>query len=286
MNKNRLLLCTDMDRTVIPNGVESEDGQARRRFRAFCQQSSTDTHELTLVYVTGRHEALVRDAVKNFRLPSPAYVISDVGSKIYQVMDTEWIAHRGWEKKIGPDWNGLSREHLQHLLGDIRELKRQEISRQNTYKLSYFLPLFCNREEVLQQVEEKLQAEGVAANLIYSIDEPRHIGLLDILPRSASKLHAILFLQNELGFTTEEVLFAGDSGNDLAVLSSSIPSVLVANASEAIKEEARALARQNGFPEALYIAEPGTLGMNGNYSAGVLAGVWHYTPAFRQLLAP
>jgi hypothetical protein len=52
-----------------------------------------------------------------------------------------------------------------------------------------------------------------------------------------------------------------------------VPAVLVANADA----EVRRLARESGNP-ALYIARGGYLGMNGNYSAGILEGAAHFWP--------
>ena len=43
----------------------------------------------------------------------------------------------------------------------------------------------------------------------------------------------------EHGFPRERTVFAGDSGNDLDVLASAIPSVLVANADPGVRAEAR-----------------------------------------------
>lgn len=268
-----------MDRTVIPNGIQPEDPQARRKFNEFCTYSG-----ITLVYVTGRHQALVKEAIKEYGLPEPDLVITDVGTKIYRVMDHEWHLLGSWEKEIDKDWNGKDHEQIRQLLNPITELKLQEPSKQNTHKLSYYLPLDIDHTGVMARMEEYLDEEGVSASLVWSIDEPENIGLLDVLPRNATKLHAIEFLHHLLEYQLDEVMFAGDSGNDLPVLTSSINSVLVANASRDIKEAARQSAVENGYDETLYIAKESGLGMNGNYAAGVLQGVWHFAPAFRSLL--
>ena len=94
-----------------------------------------------------------------------------------------------------------------------------------------------------------------------------------MLPVSANKLHAIRFLMQQQGFGQENTVFAGDSGNDLDVLLSSISAVLVANADEEVKRLA-----EQAHKGTLYIAEGGYLGMNGNYSAGILEGIAHYRP--------
>lgn len=279
MSELRLLLCTDMDRTVIPNGRQPEHPQARRRFAEFCARP-----EVTLVYVTGRHEALVRQAIKNYVLPQPDYAITDVGTKIYRVSGENWRSLEEWEKEIDKDWNGKSYQEIKRLLDSVPSLKLQELSKQNTHKVSYYLPLHKDAFEVMERMHANLESVGVAASLIWSVDEPKSIGLLDVLPKNATKLHAIEFLQQQLGYGRQEVIFAGDSGNDLPVLVSSVYSVLVANAADDVKQEARVLAGRNGNNDALYIAEAAGLGMDGNYSAGVLEGVWHFAPGFRTLL--
>ena len=58
----------------------------------------------------------------------------------------------------------------------------------------------------------------------------------------------------------------------------------VDNASNDIKVEAQKLALANGNVKMLYIANSSNLEMKGNYSAGVLEGVWHYAPEFRDIL--
>jgi hypothetical protein len=73
-------------------------------------------------------------------------------------------------------------------------------------------------------------------------------------------------------------VFAGDSGNDLDVLASRVPSVLVANASDEVKARACALAEDDGTSDFLYLAGRGVFGMNGNYAAGVLEGLTHFLP--------
>jgi hypothetical protein len=99
-----------------------------------------------------------------------------------------------------------------------------------------------------------------------------------VLPLRANKLHAVEFLMHQCDFSYSDTVFAGDSGNDLAVLASAIPAVLVANASEDVRTAAQQQAAALGHSSKLYLAGGGLLGMNGNYSAGVLEGVVHFIP--------
>ena len=78
------------------------------------------------------------------------------------------------------------------------------------------------------------------------------------------------------------MVFCGDSGNDIEVLVSPIRAVLVANAQPQVREEAVRLAAAGGHSDRLYIANGGFLGMNGNYSAGILEGIEHFHPDYLQ----
>jgi len=190
-----------------------------------------------------------------------------------------------WEAEIDSDWGGMQHAQLRELFGDLPELQLQEAGKQNTHKLSFYVPLEIDRETLLAVMQTRLAEHGVHASLVWSIDEPAAIGLLDVLPEHATKLHAIEFLAAKLGFAAQDTLFAGDSGNDLSVLSSTIPAVLVANASAEVKQAAQAQAAAAGHAAALYIANGGFLGMNGNYSAGILEGMAYFYPAFGSRLA-
>jgi 3-deoxy-D-manno-octulosonate 8-phosphate phosphatase KdsC-like HAD superfamily phosphatase len=109
--------------------------------------------------------------------------------------------------------------------------------------------------------------------------------LLDIVPRAAGKLAAIEFLMARRGFRSERTVFAGDSGNDIEVLASDVPSVLVANASAAVRRQALEMSRANGTLGRFYQARGGVLGMNGNYSAGILEGLVHFLPETEEWLS-
>jgi sucrose-6-phosphatase len=278
---NRILICTDLDRTLLPNGNQPESSEARAIFTRLVLRP-----EVTLAYVSGRHRALVEGAILEYQLPLPDWAIGDVGTTIYRVAAGEWRHWDEWEQDIAPDWRGRTAVDLRPLFTDMPSLRLQEEAKQNRYKLSYYLASQANNRQasidtLQQELARRLDAQNLAASLIYSYDEIAAIGLLDILPASATKLHAVEFLMQYLGFDYTNTVFAGDSGNDLPVLASNIPSVLVGNANNSVAEQAQALARQHGTLQALYLAHGGFLGMNGNYSAGILEGIAHYHPETR-----
>jgi len=269
----RLLLCSDLDRTLLPNGQQPESPGARQMFARFVSRP-----EVMLVYVTGRHRRLVEQAIANYRLPRPEYVIGDVGTTIFEVAANDWQLQQAWQDEIAPDWAGLTRAGIRALLAGVKLLRLQETSKQNIYKLSYYVPLYADQGALLNEVRQCLVKHDVKASLVWSVDEPAGVGLLDVLPSRANKLNAVEFLMQQCGFLYRDTVFAGDSGNNLPVLASAIPSVLVANASEDVRMAARQQAHALGHSSQLYLACGGLLGMNGNYSAGVLEGIVHFIP--------
>jgi HAD superfamily hydrolase (TIGR01484 family) len=271
-----ILICTDLDRTLLPNGKQPESPGARAAFRRLVLRP-----EITLAYVSGRHRSLVEDAIREYELPLPDWVIGDVGTTIYQVHAEEWLHWSEWEQEVSVDWRGLTANNLRPLFTDLESLHLQEESKQNRYKLSYYVPLQTDILALQREMSLRLNMASMAACLIYSVDEASSTGLLDVLPALATKLHAVEFLMQHQGFDYANTVFAGDSGNDLPVLASAIQSVLVANADSEVIEQAQAQARQQGTMKALYLAQGGFLGMNGNYSAGILEGVAHYHPDTR-----
>lgn len=275
----KLLLCTDLDRTLIPNGAAPEDTRARELFSKLCRHPG-----VTLVYVTGRDRRLVLDAVKAYQLPQPDYALTDVGSTIYRIVAGDWHQLEAWNHQLSARWPKATNQRIRSLVGSVSGPYLQEEAKQNTFKISYYVPLQSDAKQLIGQIEERLQRDGIAPNLIWSIDEEKGVGLLDILPDRADKCQAVRFLQQHLGYGDDELLFAGDSGNDLQVINSDIPSILVANAAPEIKQEALIWAQQNDQADTLYLARGDLLAMNGNYSAGILEGICHFQPSFRSYL--
>ena len=268
-----ILICTDLDRTLLPNGRQPESSGARACFTRLVSRP-----EVTLAYVSGRHRELVEDAIREYELPLPDWVIGDVGTTIYQVHNGDWQLWYEWEQDIAGDWRGLTAIDLRPLFTDLPSLRLQEESKQNRYNLSDYLPIQSEIDALQREMSRRLNVLKVASSLIYSVDEAASTGLLDVLPACATKLHAVQFLMQHRGFNYANTVFAGDSGNDLPILASAIQSVLVANADREIIEQAITQARKQETMAAFYLAQGGFLGMNGNYSAGILEGVAHYLP--------
>jgi hypothetical protein len=273
---NNILLCSDMDRTILPNGAEDESPQVRAVLRLLVERP-----EIHLAYVSGRDRHLIQKAIEEYDLPFPNYAVGDVGTTIYELAGSEWTPWEAWFKEIAKDWNGLESEDLTGYLKGFDDLKLQEPEKQNRFKLSYYADKNANGRQLVDQIQAYLSKQKLSSRIIWSVDEQRNSGLVDILPQRASKLHAIKYLMDQKGYRKSKVVFCGDSGNDLNVLTSDIRAVLVKNASENLRLEAMESVVKNGRAETLYMAKGEFMDMNGNYAAGVLEGLAHFEPDVR-----
>ena len=67
---NNIFICSDLDRTLIPNGFQQESVYARPVFRRLAENA-----HIYLAYVSGRDKQLILDAIEEFYLPMPDYAI-------------------------------------------------------------------------------------------------------------------------------------------------------------------------------------------------------------------
>jgi len=273
---NNILLCSDMDRTILPNGDQDESTQVRSVLRLLVERP-----EIHLAYVSGRDKRLIQEAIEEYGLPLPDYAVGDVGTTIYELIGSNWNPWEAWFEEISKDWNELGREDLSGFLKEFDDLTLQEPEKQNRFKLSYYTDENIDGRRLVDEMKQQLSRQGLRCRIIWSVDDQRGLGLVDVLPQRASKLHAIRYLIDQKGYQKSRVVFCGDSGNDLNVLTSDIQAVLVKNASEEVRREALESVAKNGRAETLYVAQGNFLGMNGNYTAGVLEGLAHFEPDVR-----
>jgi len=94
-------------------------------------------------------------------------------------------------------------------------------------------------------------------------------GLIDVLPGATGKDATLRYMSDHLGLSFDDVLFAGDSGNDRAALLSGWLGILVGNAEASFALELASAARAAGLGDRLFLAtKPG--------AAGVLEGCRHF----------
>ncbi len=277
MIADKILILADLDRTIIPNGDQDESAPARPLLRALAADENVD-----IVYITGRSLALLQGAVAEYDLPLPAYGVCDVGTVIYRSAPWQWEDLAEWRESFQGGFPAALRRDLAAALAPSPAFVLQEEDKQTPYKLSFYWD--PGRGDPMAELALRLGPMAAAVNVVASVDETSNQGLLDLLPPKADKLHAARFLLGFLGVNRRRTIFAGDSGNDLEVLASEIPAVLVANAAGAVRREALRRSDASGHADLLYLARGGFMGMNGNYSAGLLEGLVHFIPETEALL--
>ncbi|MEG3640622.1 HAD-IIB family hydrolase [Magnetococcus sp. PR-3] len=251
------LLCTDLDRTLLPNGDVQEQHGARQRFSALAAHPS-----ITLAYVSGRDRSRIEEAIKRYHLPMPNYAVADVGTSIYTIEHSEWQPLQSWNTVLASTWTLDVRRQIPERLTDLPILA-QTGDRQGRFKQSYTSDPNLDKTPLIEEIEKRLQ--GLPIEQVWSRDDVTGERLLDILPAGIDKLAAVRMLQQQCQVEDNHTFFAGDSGNDLAVLTSSVPSVLVGNAEEQVQAQARKLAQQAGHLQSLHMAQA-------YYADGILEG--------------
>jgi len=269
------VIATDLDRTLLPNGNQEYDG-SMNLFSDIVRKKG-----LALIYVTGRNLEEINDAVEEYKIPPADYLVAEVGTRVYSRASDGYEEDISWIKAVNSatqNWDvGLFKERLESVEG----IRLQEDFRQNSLKLSYYLDNPKDSSKTVQEVSETIKALCNDAEIIYSIDETKNLGLLDVLTRHATKINALEYVRKKLGVEKEDIIYCGDSGNDILPLTFGYKSILVRNTIDGVKKAVKERCMEKGIAEKLYIAQ-GTGKLNGYYVSGIIEGLVHFgvvTPA-------
>jgi len=262
------ILATDLDRTLLPNGSWPPDPGAIDLFNEL-----TEKHDALIVYVTGRNLKLTENAIKEFGVRHPNILCGDVGTSIRKYENGEWKFDEGWVeqvKKESPGWDAME---IRDKVAGIDGMREQESQHQNQFKQSYYVE-HEKKDQVLKKVDELVKGKFDEV-IVYSFDSQDGKGLLDFLPASATKQTALEYVAEEYGATKEDVVFCGDSGNDIFPLTAGFNGVLVKNADDQLVENVKKVMNQNPNLK-VYFAKGNFKGLNGYYTSGVIEGAYHF----------
>jgi sucrose-phosphate synthase len=235
------LIVSDIDNTLIG------DDEALKEFIELLESTES---KIGFAVATGRSIDSAVGILKEYNIPFPDIIISSVGSEIYYNYRGQLIYSTGWHAHIRYQWN---RGKIKKVLGKLEFLQYQDEENQREFKLSYLME---SNPKLLEEVKTALIKNKIKANVIYSLGE-----LLDILPCRASKGKAIRYLSYRWNIPFENILVAGDSGNDIEMLKGDLLAVVVANHSS----ELEPLKDQNR----IYFAKR-------NNAGGIIEGINHY----------
>ncbi len=252
-----ILICTDLDRTLLPNGEVAEPAGARDQFDQLVGRPG-----VLLAYVSGRDPALVRVAMEQWDLPEPDFIAADVGTHVLEVdVDGEWIADEQWPEQLAERWQHVDTRRLDSLLLEGAGLTPQSAARQGAYKRSYS----GISDAVVTPVLLCKLVGDMASRVCFAVSHDPDVDelLVDALPAGSGKRGAVEHLQSRLGVDDAHTIFIGDSGNDLDALLGPWPSVLVANGDVSTRRHVLAHPVEEDQP---YLARA-------PYAAGIVEGV-------------
>jgi len=232
------MLVSDIDGTLL--GADA----ALRRFAEWRRAAGAGVR---LVYASGRLLDSVRELTRQTCLPPPDAVIGGVGTDIHDFASGEPL--RAWRRAIRRRWDAAT---IRAALAAL-DLEPQPEDAQTDVKVSYYLRDATGA--CLDRVRQALADAGCAASLIYSSNRD-----LDVVPAGADKGRAAAFLAGAWAVSPDNVIVAGDSGNDLALFEQGFYGVVVANA----------------HPELTSLNTPRVCHARAPYADGVLEGIAHW----------
>lgn len=265
-----ILFITDLDRTLLPNGPYKDDGSIPELFEKL------EKLPHTLVYATGRNLSMVQDAIHTWDIPVPDFLIAEVGTSLYRKSGNELVIDNRWHDYILSTQKNWNREHILSSIDMHSTLTLQESEKQNEFKISYYLSDHNKKDITLKEISTALSVNEITANILWSVDPlADNVGLIDIIPKVATKAGAVEFLRTQEGFQKEQTIYCGDSGNDILPLTSCYKSILVKNTPDDVKKTVLKLASEAKCTDSVYIAN-GTDLRNGNYASGIIEGLIHF----------
>jgi len=232
------ILISDIDNTLLG------DPQALKELIAYLQSSA-----IGFGVATGRSIESAKEVLTKWEVPFPDIWITSVGSEIHYGVNLQ--ADTSWRKHINYRWQPeLVQKAMSHLSG----IELQSLDQQRPYKVSYLVDE--TQAPSIKKIQAHLRQSRLHVRTIFS-----HQKYLDLLPLRASKGDAVHYCAIKWSFPMEQILVAGDSGNDEQMLIGNTKAVVVGNHSPEL-EKLRGLAH-------IYFAQ-------GHYAQGILEAIAHY----------
>lgn len=257
------VLATDLDGTLIPLPNEENNKRDLDKIKSALCKSNAE-----IIFATGRHYESVVEAIEMYDLPTPDWIVCDVGSAIYRRKGKLHEPYKAYEMHLCETVGSVNRKMIEELLAPIEGLEMQPIDHQQTFKISYQSESDAV-EALVSTVNQSLKTAEVPYACMGSVDPFMNCGLLDVMPRGVSKASALIWLSTHADFTPDEVIYAGDSGNDYAALVCGFRAIVVKNHSKDLDVNVGRVHESRGLVNRLYLS-------NGLATSGVLEGLQHF----------
>lgn len=198
---------------------------------------------------TGRRYEEVMTLIHDYDFPKPEVLITSVGTEIYY--GKHHTLDKSWRKHIDFRWHP---DKIREVLGGIEGFYPQDKDEQSQFKISFEVDFA--KAPSLPQIRRIMRENGIRAKAIASLNM-----FLDVIPARAGSGLSIRHMAYKWGFPLENILIAGDSGNDEEMLAGNTLGVVVGNYSPELE-------RLRKYPR-VYFAEA-------EHAAGIIEGIDYY----------
>lgn len=233
------LIVTDLDNTL------TGDPEALAEFVAMLNEND----HIGFCIATGRRLDSALELIGDLGLPRPDVIDSDAGTLLHY--GDKLTPDRSWRRQIGYAWKPYE---IHAVLDELPGFYLQEDIHQSEFKISYEID--AKVAPSLTKIKKRLREAGLRTKVVLSLGM-----YLDILPVRGGSEMATRHLMWKWGFSPENVLVAGDSGNDAGMLRGRTLGVVVANYSPELE-------RLRNLPRIYFAEQP--------HARGVIEGINYY----------
>ena len=165
---------------------------------------------------TGRSIVEARRVLRDWDLPEPDVFVTAVGTEIHRRGPDGWRLDDGFAAALDAGWDRAAIKDCIAAAG----IRWQAGIEQRRWKFGCL-----GTAADAEHLRRTLRAAGLAARVVAS-----HGRLIDVLPVAGGKGRALRHLAHSLGLTLDDVIAAGDSGNDVDMLQGCGRGIVVGNA--------------------------------------------------------
>lgn len=233
------LVITDLDNTL------TGDQESLQEFNELIRTND----RIGFGVATGRNLKSALKLIQTLGLPIPDVLDTSCGTELHY--GEKLTADRSWSKQIAHQWRP---DEVRKVLDAQPGFFRQSNPEQSKYKISYKLDE--ENAPKLSQIKRVLREAGLRAKVVLSL------GIyLDVIPVRGGSDLSLRHLLYKWSFNPEQLLVAGDSGNDEGMLKGRTLGVVVANYSPELE-------RLRKLPRIYFAPSP--------HARGIIEGIKYY----------
>lgn len=233
------LIITDLDNTL------TGDPEALAEFNELIREHD----HIGFGIATGRRLDSAVALLEELGLPRPDLIDTDAGTQLHY--GDALTPDQSWRKQIGYAWKP---DEIKTVLDELPGMYRQKDDHQSEFKISYEVD--ASEAPSATTIKKLLREAGLRAKVVMSLGM-----YLDVIPVRGGSDLSMRHLLWKWGFSPDNVLVAGDSGNDAGMLLGRTLGVVVGNHSPELE-------RLRGRPRIYFASAP--------HARGILEGIDYY----------